>query len=212
MDLQSMNRRDPKFQKTLKAGEASKAGGSCMKILITTGVRALRTLESVSGARVTKTKQFGTFMTNCHPIVEELESHFTNPGMLPISFATSVLRGLRRTLEDVTGTIDSAEAGPTVEEECPVQKIAREPGQISYDEVTGLPLDPKLVAGAIKEELMFVRKLRVYHEVPVSFLDKSGLKAIGTRWVYTNKGDAANPFIRARLVAQETKRVSELTP
>ena len=45
-----------------------------------------------------------------------------------------------------------------------------------------------------------------------SYLDKSGLKAIGTRWVYTNKGDAAIPFIRARLVAQETKRVSELTP
>ena len=64
---------------------------------------ALRTLESVSGARVTKTKQFGTFMTICHPIFEELESGSTNPGMLPISFVTSVLRGLRRTLEEVTG-------------------------------------------------------------------------------------------------------------
>ena len=82
-----------------------------------------------------------------------------------------------RTLEDVTGAIDSAEVGPTVEEECPVQKIAREPGQISYDEVTGLPLDPKLVADAIKEELTFMRNLQVYHEVPVSFLDKSGLKS-----------------------------------
>ena len=30
--------------------------------------------------------------------------------------------------------------------------------------------------------------------------------------LYTNKGDAANPFIRARLVAQEFKRVSEFTP
>ena len=28
----------------------------------------------------------------------------------------------------------------------------------------------------------------------------------------TNKGDAATPFIRARVVAQESKRVSELTP
>ena len=28
----------------------------------------------------------------------------------------------------------------------------------------------------------------------------------------TNKGDAANPFVRARLLAQETKRVRELTP
>ena len=75
---------------------------------------ALRTSESVSGARVTK--PFGTFMTNCFLIVEELESSSTNPGMLPISSATSVLRG--RTL--------NVEAGPTVEEECPVRTLARE--------------------------------------------------------------------------------------
>ena len=56
-----------------------------------------RILESVSGARVTKTKQFGTFMTNCSPIVEGLESSSTNPGTSPIVFATTVLRGLRRT-------------------------------------------------------------------------------------------------------------------
>ena len=92
-----------------------------------------------------------------------------------------------------------------------MQKLAREPGQSSYDEVTGLPLDPKLV-DVSKEELMFMRKLQVYHEVLVSYLDKSGLKAVGTRWVYTNKGDAANPFSRARLVVQETTRVGELTP
>ena len=45
----------------------------------------------------------------------------------------------------------------------------------------------------------------------MSYLDKSGLKAIGTRWIHTDKGDAANPFVRARLVAQESKRVGELT-
>ena len=49
----------------------------------------------------------------------------------------------------------------------PVQKLARQPGQVSYHEVTGLPLDPELVADAIKEELMFMRK-QVYHEVPAS--------------------------------------------
>ena len=67
---------------------------------------------------MTKTKQFGTFMTNCPPNVEELESSATNPGPSPMLFATSVLRGLRRTLEEVTGAIDSTEAGPTAEEEC----------------------------------------------------------------------------------------------
>ena len=63
-------------------------------------------------------------MTNCSLIVEELESSSTHPGASPILFPTSVLLGLRRTLEDVTGAIDSTESGPTVEEECPVQKLA----------------------------------------------------------------------------------------
>ena len=86
---------------------------------------------------------------------------------LPVVFTTSVLRGLRRTLEDVTEAIDRFEAGPTVEEEC-VQKLAHDPGQISYDEATGLPLDPKLVADAIKEELMFMHQVQVYQDVPMS--------------------------------------------
>ena len=77
---------------------------------------------------------------------------------------------------------------------------------------TGLPLDPKMVADVVKEELTFMRGCQVYHEVPVSHPDMSGLKAMGTRCVHTDKGDAAHPFVRAPLVAQETKRVSELTP
>ena len=75
-----------------------------------------------------------------------------------------------------------------------------------------MPLEPEMVAVAVKEESMFMRKLQVYHEVPSTYLDQSRLKAIGTRWVCTNNGHAANPFIRAPLVAQEAKRVSELTP
>ena len=67
-------------------------------------------------------------------------------------------------------------------------------------------------ADAVKEEWMFMRRLQVYHEVHVSYLDKSGLRTVGARWIYTDKGDAANPFVRARLVGQETRRVSELTP
>ena len=46
---------------------------------------------------------------HCPPIVEEHESNSTNPRTSPIVFATSVLRGLRRTLEEVAGAIDSSE-------------------------------------------------------------------------------------------------------
>ena len=130
-----------------------------------------------------------------------------------ISFDTSILRGLRRTLgRGHWSHLIVLELDRLWKRSVLCRSLQVNLGQVSYDEVTELPLDPKLVADAIKEELMFMRKLQVYHEVLVNYLDKSGLKATGTRWVYTNQGDAANPFIRARLVAQETKRVSELTP
>ena len=219
MDLQSVNRRDPKFSKTLQAGFGhlkslmeiyhwqSEVGGlqEDPHQSWSQSTQALRTLESVSRARVTKTKQFGAFLTYCHPIVEELGSSSTNPGMLPISFATSFLRGLRRALEEVTGAIDSADAGPTVH--------CAENSHMNLDKFhTTRLLDCHLTPSWWLMPLMFMRKVHFYHGDPVSYLDKSGLKAIGTRWVHTNKGDAANPFIRARLVAQETKTVSELAP
>ena len=119
---------------------------------------------------MTQTKQCGTFMTKCHPIVFILHQVLQFFEMLPIAFATSVLRGLRRTLEEVAGTVDNAEAGPTVEEQCSVQKHAHESGQTSYDEATRLLLHPKWL---LNEGLMLTRKQHVYHDVLVSFLNKS---------------------------------------
>ena len=100
MDSATMNRRDPKFSKTPEAG-------SCHLKSLTEiyhwqneqglwflledphhswsqNTKALRTLETLSGVPVTKTKQFGAFMTNCSPIVEEIESSSTYPGTSPI--------------------------------------------------------------------------------------------------------------------------------
>ena len=39
---------------------------------------------------------------------------------------------------------------------------------------------------------------------------EQGLTRIGTRWVFTNKGDTEHNFIRARFVAQETKRTTSM--
>ena len=39
---------------------------------------------------------------------------------------------------------------------------------------------------------------------------EQGLALIGTRWVFTNKGDTEHPFIQARLVDQETKRTTNM--
>ena len=41
-------------------------------------------------------------------------------------------------------------------------------------------------------------------------MKEQGLTPIGTRWALTNKGDTEHPFIRARLVAQETKRTTNM--
>ena len=105
--------------------------------------------------------------------------------------------------------IDVAEAGPTVEEECPAAEEGFD--KIYYDETTGAVLDPKFVSAAVQEELDFMRQLKGYLEVPADFAAQNCLRPIGTRWIYTNMGDAKNPQIRARLVAQETKRNSDLT-
>ena len=132
-----------------------------MKVLTTAGVRTPRRCEPCNLCLELESTQFGTFMTKCHPIVEELAASVTNPEVWPTSFATSALRGLRRTLEEITGAVDNAEAGTTVEEECPVQKLACEPGQTSYDEATGLPLDPKMVADPMRKLQVYLGFLRV---------------------------------------------------
>ena len=74
-------------------------------------------------------------------------------------------------------------------------------GRAFHDEATGLPLETELMADACQGR------------AGRSCVNSSkSLGCIGTRWVYTNKGDAANSFICPSAVAQETKRVSELTP
>ena len=37
-----------------------------------------------------------------------------------------------------------------------------------------------------------------------------GITPIGTRWFFTNKGDTERLFVRARLVAQETKKTIKM--
>ena len=48
----------------------------------------------------------GTFTTNCHPIVEELPASVKNHEVSSIAVATSVLRGLRRALAEITAIDD----------------------------------------------------------------------------------------------------------
>ena len=77
---------------------------------------------------VTRTTQYGTFMTNCHAIVVELAASVKDHEESAITFATSSSRSVTNTGEIIRA--DDVETGPTVEEECPAQRNARESGRL----------------------------------------------------------------------------------
>ena len=53
-------------------------------------------------------------------------------------------------------------------------------------------------------------EMNVYTPCVHEPLKEQGLTPIGTRWLFTNKGDTEHPFMRARLVAKETKRTMKM--
>ena len=59
-------------------------------------------------------------------------------------------------------------------------------------------------------EIKCMKEMSVYTPCEHGAVKEQGLTPIGTRWVFTNKGDTEHPFIRARLVAQETKRTTSM--
>ena len=75
-------------------------------------------------------------------------------------------------------------------------------GSSAWDDVTGADLDTKMVEEARREEIEFIRNMRVYEKVPRSWAWRAGKKVIGVRWIDVNKGDSINPKYRSRLVAK----------
>ena len=73
-----------------------------------------------------------------------------------------------------------------------------------WDDMSGEPLDAKLASEARAEEIREIHRMRVYVKVSLEeCLRETGKAPVGTRWVDVNKGDAENPKVRCRLVAQE---------
>ena len=81
--------------------------------------------------------------------------------------------------------------------------------QVYYDSVTGASLPSKLCE-AMQLEIKYMKEMNVYTSCEHRAVKEQGLTPIGTRWVFTNKGDTEHLFIRARLVAQETKRTTNV--
>ena len=76
-------------------------------------------------------------------------------------------------------------------------------GDKAWDDVSGLPLDPELVAKARAVEMDFFKRMGVYTVVDGSDQRRTGGKIIDLKWIDTNKGDSSNPNLRARLVGRE---------
>ena len=69
--------------------------------------------------------------------------------------------------------------------------------------MTGLPLDPQLVASGEKDELDRFRKMGVYSYVPKEHAEQDMEGTfVRTKWVRIDKGTPASPKVRCRLVAQ----------
>ena len=83
-------------------------------------------------------------------------------------------------------------------------------GQVYYHSVTGASLLLNYVKKQMQLEIKYMKEMNVYTPCEHGAAKEQGLTPIGTRWVLANMGDTDHFFIRARLVAQETKRATNM--
>ena len=70
--------------------------------------------------------------------------------------------------------------------------------------MTGVELDPGMVAKAREEELLTADKMGLYDVVDLKECwQRTGKPPISTRWIDINKGDEQNPIMRSRWVARQ---------
>ena len=106
------------------------------------------------------------------------------------------------------GCVQAFESGATVEEPCLAEKTDYD--RVFCDSVTGASLPSKLFEEAMQLEIKFMKEMNVHTHCWHGTVKEQGIIPIWTRWVFTNKGYTEHLFIRARLVAQETKRTTSM--
>ena len=78
------------------------------------------------------------------------------------------------------------------------------------DDLTGQPLDEKLVREARQKELDYFESKGVWRKAPIAECRRNmGRSPISVRWVDVNKGDDIHPNIRSRLVARQIRGPGE---
>ena len=147
-----------------------------------------------------------TFVTNSEEIHSSL-SKLNCGSHIAENCIVAMVLGLRQALTRI-GCLQAFKSGPTVEEPCRAEMANYD--QVYYDSVTGASLSSELCEEAMQLEIKYMKEMNVYTFCEHGAVKDRGLTPIGTRWVFTNKGDTEHPFIRARLVAQETKRTTSM--
>ena len=112
------------------------------------------------------------------------------------------------------GTVGALEVGLTVEEP-DVFSTAAAGGAYAevWDRVSGQLLDGERVHKARDEEMVYMRMLKVFEYAPLEEArEATGRAPISVDGVDVDKGDDSRPEYRSRLVAQETKWVTSLSP
>jgi hypothetical protein len=128
-----------------------------------------------------------------------------NAAIYPPELVLAIVRGLQAQREEDARrgktTTPLSEAILSAISEVPLQTGGT--AKDTYDEYTGVLLDPVLVAKGKEEELKYFKTKTVWEIVARA--SSEGRKIVGTRWICSNKGDEDNPEIRCRLVCQEVK-------
>lgn len=79
---------------------------------------------------------------------------------------------------------------------------------IATDDVTGKPLDAKMVRAAREDEMAELERLRVYDVVDLEECwHLTGRPPITAKWIDTNKGDDLKPKYRSRFVARQIRQL-----
>jgi len=183
----------------------------------TWGYQAIRRLLNEAYVGVWKSS-LGWWVSNSKAVLECLRGAskdlLDGPAEL---FTPEVARSIRHSYrahrQELWG-VYSMDTGAHVEEPEVVTQLAgwAESKCIAfYDDITGAKLPPDLVRRARIEEMDFMKRLKVYEYASVTEChDRMHQAPIPVRWCDVNKGDAADPEIRSRLVLQETRHRSPL--
>ena len=106
--------------------------------------------------------------------------------------------------------IGALEAGPHIDEPEPWDAHPEYYHSI-VDNISGVPLDPKLVEEGRREEMEFLRQLGAYRiDSKARCREESGRDPVPMVWVDVNKGDEQKPNVRCRLCVAETRHRTTL--